>query len=98
LINSVNPFRPEGQKTTVFELLEQLNWEIPDVIALPDGILVNTAAFGKALTDLNETRLISRMPRLATIQAAGAAPFAAYYESGWGHFAPVAARTVCTPV
>ena len=58
LVNSVNPFRPEGQKTTVFELLEQLDWEIPDVIALPGGNLGNTAAFGKALTELHETRLI----------------------------------------
>jgi threonine synthase len=98
LVNSVNPFRPEGQKTTVFELLEQLNWEIPDVIALPGGNLGNTAAFGKALSELYETKLISRMPRLATIQAAGAAPFAAYYESGWDHFAPVEAETIATAI
>jgi threonine synthase len=98
LVNSVNPFRPEGQKTTVFELLEQLNWQIPDVIALPGGNLGNTAAFGKALSELYETKLISRMPRLATIQAAGAAPFAAYYESGWDHFAPVEAETIATAI
>ncbi|HEX3302119.1 MAG TPA: threonine synthase [Thermomicrobiales bacterium] len=98
LVNSVNPFRPEGQKTTVFELLEQLNWEVPDVIALPGGNLGNTAAFGKALTELYETRLIGRMPRIATIQAAGAAPFAAYYESGWDHFAPVQAETIATAI
>lgn len=98
LVNSVNPFRPEGQKTTVFELLEQLNWELPDVIALPGGNLGNTAAFGKALTELYESRVISRMPRLATIQAAGAAPFAAYYESGWDHFAPVQAETIATAI
>jgi threonine synthase len=98
LVNSVNPFRPEGQKTTVFELLEQLDWDIPDVIALPGGNLGNTAAFGKALTELYETKLISRMPRLATIQAAGAAPFAAYYESGWDHFTPVEAETIATAI
>jgi threonine synthase len=98
LVNSVNPFRPEGQKTTVIELLEQLGWEIPDVIALPGGNLGNTAAFGKALTELYETRLINRMPRLATVQAAGAAPFAAYYESGWDRFEPVAAETIATAI
>ena len=98
LVNSVNPFRPEGQKTTVFEMLEQLNWEIPDVIALPGGNLGNTAAFGKALTELYETRLISRLPRIATIQAAGAAPFAVYYESGWDRFEPVEADTIATAI
>jgi threonine synthase len=98
LVNSVNPFRPEGQKTTVFELLEQLDWEVPDVIALPGGNLGNTAAFGKALTELYETKVISRLPRLATIQAAGAAPFAAYYESGWDHYAPVEAETIATAI
>lgn len=98
LVNSVNPFRPEGQKTTVFELLEQLNWKIPDVIALPGGNLGNTAAFGKALTELYETKIISRMPRLATIQAAGAAPFAAYFENGWDTFVPVHAETIATAI
>ena len=62
LVNSVNPFRPEGQKTTVFEMLEQLDWQVPDVIALPGGNLGNTAAIGTALTELVETRLIERMP------------------------------------
>jgi threonine synthase len=98
LVNSVNPFRPEGQKTTVFEMLEQLNWDVPDVIALPGGNLGNTAAFGKALTELFETKLISRLPRIATIQAAGAAPFAAYYESGWDRFEAVEAETIATAI
>ena len=49
LVNSVNPFRLEGQKTIVIEMLEQLGWQVPDVIALPGGNLGNTAAFGKAL-------------------------------------------------
>ena len=82
LVNSVNPFRPEGQKTIVFEMMEQLEWQPPDVIALPGGNLGNTAAFGKALSELWELGLISRMPRLLTVQAAGAAPLV--------HGAPVA--------
>ena len=65
LVNSVNPFRLEGQKTIVFEMLEQLGWQIPDVIVLPGGNLGNTAAFGKALTELARDGLIDRMPRLA---------------------------------
>ena len=59
LLNSVNPFRLEGQKTIVFELLEQLGWQAPDWIALPAGNLGNTAAFGKALREARATGLIS---------------------------------------
>ncbi|MEA2528801.1 MAG: threonine synthase [Thermomicrobiales bacterium] len=98
LVNSVNPFRLEGQKTIVFELLEQLDWVIPDVIALPGGNLGNTAAFGKALSDLWNAGLIDRMPRLATIQAAGAAPFADYFASGFDRYRPVVAETVATAI
>lgn len=98
LVNSVNPFRIEGQKTIVIELLEQLGWRIPDVIALPGGNLGNTAAFGKALFDLHAAGLIERVPQLATIQAAGAAPFAAYFESGFDHYEPVKAETIATAI
>jgi threonine synthase len=98
LVNSVNPFRLEGQKTIVFELLEQLDWQVPDVIALPGGNLGNTAAFGKALSDLWNAGLIDRMPRLATIQAAGAAPFADYFANGFDAYRPVVAETIATAI
>src|SRR5215211_6368848 len=98
LVNSVNPFRLEGQKTIVFELLEQLDWLVPDVIALPGGNLGNTAAFGKALTDLHAAGLIDRLPRLATIQAVGAAPFVAYFENGFDAWEPVHADTIATAI
>jgi threonine synthase len=98
LANSVNPFRPEGQKTIVFEILEHLGWNPPDVIALPGGNLGNTAAFGKALSEAFQTGLIATLPRLVTVQAAGAAPFAAYYESGFDHYAPVEAETIATAI
>ena len=98
LVNSVNPFRLEGQKTIVFELIEQLGWQAPDVIALPAGNLGNTAAFGKALVELHRVGLIDRLPRLAVIQAAGAAPFAAYHASGYARFEPVVADTVATAI
>jgi threonine synthase len=75
LLNSINPFRLEGQKTIIIELMEQLEWQVPDWIVLPGGNLGNTSAFGKALHELAELRFIDRMPRLAVIQAAGAAPF-----------------------
>lgn len=98
LANSVNPFRPEGQKTIVFEILDDLGWEIPDVIALPGGNLGNTAAFGKALSEAYQVGLIAKLPQLVTVQAAGAAPFAAYYESGFDHYAPVQADTIATAI
>ncbi len=98
LANSVNPLRPEGQKTIVFEILDQLGWEIPDVIALPGGNLGNTVAFGKALSEAYQVGLVSRLPRLVTVQAEGAAPFAAYYESGFDHYEPVQAETIATAI
>lgn len=98
LVNSVNPFRIEGQKTIVIEMLEQLGWEIPDVIVLPGGNLGNTAAFGKALVDLHTTGLIDRLPRLMTIQAEGAAPFADYFDSGFDRYEAVKAETVATAI
>jgi threonine synthase len=98
LVNSVNPFRIEGQKTIVIEMLEQLAWEIPDVIVLPGGNLGNTAAFGKALVDLHATGLIDRLPRLMTIQAEGAAPFADYFESGFDRYEAVKAETIATAI
>jgi threonine synthase len=75
LLNSINPFRIEGQKTIVVEMLDQRDWNPPDWIVLPGGNLGNTAAFGKALRELHALGFIARMPRLAVIQAEGAAPF-----------------------
>ncbi len=98
LCNSVNPFRMEGQKTIVFEAMEQMGWQVPDWIALPGGNLGNTAAVGKALHEAYTVGLIDRVPGVATIQAAGAAPFAAYFESGWDVYEPVAADTIATAI
>jgi threonine synthase len=75
LLNSINPFRIEGQKTIIVELMDQRDWNPPDWIVLPGGNLGNTSAFGKALREMLELGLISKSPRLAVIQAQGAAPF-----------------------
>lgn len=72
LVNSVNPFRLEGQKTIMLRVLEALRWEVPDWIVVPGGNLGNSSAFGKAFHELHELGLIERMPRLAVINAAGA--------------------------
>lgn len=98
LLNSINPFRLEGQKTIVFEMLHQLDWELPDWIVLPGGNLGNSSAFGKALLDLKATGIITRFPRIAVIQAAGAAPFYAAYRAGFREYQPVRAETVATAI
>ena len=75
LLNSVNPYRIEGQKTCAIELMEQLAWEPPDHIIVPGGNLGNSSAIGKALIELRDLKLISRLPRVSIIQAQGANPF-----------------------
>jgi threonine synthase len=98
LLNSINPYRLEGQKTIVLEMLEQLGWMPPDWIVLPAGNLGNTAAFGKALREAHTWRLIPRVPRLAAIQAAGAAPFARSFDEGFARRHKVKAETVATAI
>lgn len=98
LLNSVNPFRLEGQKTIFIELLHQLRWELPDWIILPGGNLGNTAALGRALADLQATGLIERLPRVAVVQAEGAAPFYRYWRTGFRDYAPASAETVASAI
>jgi len=74
LMNSVNPFRLEGQKTIMYRILEALQWQTPDWIVVPGGNLGNTAAFGKAWSELECLGLVEKLPRLAVIQARGANP------------------------
>ena len=80
LVNSVNPFRLEGQKTIMLRILEALRWEVPDWIVVPGGNLGNVSSFGKAFFELMELGLIDRAPRLAVVNAAGADTFYQLYE------------------
>ncbi|MCC6363463.1 MAG: threonine synthase [Bryobacterales bacterium] len=90
LLNSINPFRIEGQKSIMVELMDQRDWRVPDWIVLPGGNLGNTSAFGKALREMKEWGLIDRLPRLAVIQAEGSAPFYEFLHKGAGAvFTPV---------
>jgi threonine synthase len=75
LLNSINPFRIEGQKTIMLEMLDQRDWREPDWVVLPGGNLGNVSAFGKGLREMLELGLIGRLPRLAVVQAEGSAPF-----------------------
>ena len=72
LVNSLNPFRLEGQKTIMFRIIEQLGWQVPDWIVVPGGNLGNSSAFGKAFMELKALGLIEKIPRLAVINAYGA--------------------------
>ena len=98
LLNSVNPWRVEGQKTIVLEALAQLAWDAPDWIALPAGNLGNTAAFGKALREAHALGLITKVPRLLAVQADGAAPFALSYRAGFRERHRVKAHTIATAI
>lgn len=98
LLNSINPWRVEGQKTIVLELLQQMNWDVPDFLVLPAGNLGNTAAFGKALREARALGLIDRVPRLVAVQAAGAAPFARSFAEGFATRYTVSADTIATAI
>ncbi|QJW98159.1 threonine synthase [Frigoriglobus tundricola] len=80
LVNSVNPFRLEGQKTIMYRVLEARGWEVPDWVVVPGGNLGNVSAFAKAFHELRALNLIPRLPRLAVINAAGADTFYQLHE------------------
>jgi threonine synthase len=98
VLNSVNPFRLEGQKSIVIEAIQQLRWEVPDWIVLPGGNLGNSAAFGKALKEMYELKLIDRIPRLAIMQAKGASPLYNAFTIEFEDYEPVKADTLATAI
>jgi threonine synthase len=99
LLNSVNPYRIEGQKTAAIELMEQLAWEPPDHIIVPGGNLGNSSAIGKALLEMRDLKLISRLPKLSIIQAHGANPFyRSVREFGGKKIEPMTADTLATAI
>jgi len=98
LVNSINPFRIEGQKTIIWELLQDLEWNAPDWIVVPAGNLGNTSAFGKALREAHTRGWIERMPRLASIQACGANPFYRSFTENFTTRHTVTAETVATAI
>lgn len=99
LVNSINPFRIEGQKTIVAEVMEQRAWVAPDYIVVPGGNLGNASSIGKGLEELKTLGLMERMPRLVVIQAEGASPFYRMMASGGGGLIPEEnPRTVATAI
>jgi threonine synthase len=98
LVNSINPFRIEGQKTIIWEMLQDLAWEPPDWIVVPAGNLGNTSAFGKALREAFAYGWITRMPRLASIQAHGANPFYRSYRESFATRHRISAETIASAI
>jgi threonine synthase len=97
VVNSVNPYRIEGQKTAAFVLLEQREWNPPDWVMLPGGNLGNTSALGKGFREARAIGLAKAMPRLGVVQAAGAAPFARAWRED-ADLVPVRAETDATAI
>jgi threonine synthase len=99
LVNSLNPFRLEGQKTIVCEILEQRDWRVPEYIVVPGGNLGNSSAIGKGLIELKQLGLINKFPKLVVIQAAGASPFYQMLSTGASDIVPVTQpRTEATAI
>lgn len=99
LLNSVNPYRLEGQKTAALELLEQLDWRVPDHVIVPGGNLANSSALGKAFLEMKDLGLIPRLPRISIIQAEGANPLVrTLREAGGKELVRVRAETMATAI
>jgi threonine synthase len=98
LVNSVNPYRVAGQQTVALEVLQQLGWRAPDWVVLPAGNLGNTSAVGAGLRAAHALGLVDRVPRVAAVQAAGAAPFARAFAEGFARRHAVEADTVATAI
>jgi len=92
VVNSINPYRIEGQKCAAFIMLEARAWNVPDWVVVPGGNLGNSSALGKGFREALALGLIERLPRIAVVQAQGAAPFVAVLDRG-GELIPVAAQT-----
>ena len=99
LLNSVNPYRLEGQKTPAFEIAEAFDWNVPDHLIVPGGNLGNSSALGKGFKELHELGLVARMPRISVIQAAGANPLSRSFAANKGTaLSPVEANTRATAI
>jgi threonine synthase len=99
LLNSMNPYRLEGQKTVAFEIMEQLDWEVPEHVIVPGGNLANSSALGKGFVELRDLGLIRTLPKISIIQAAGANPLVrTMRENGGKELVRVNAETRATAI
>jgi threonine synthase len=99
LLNSVNPYRLEGQKTPAFEIAEAFDWNVPDHLIVPGGNLANSSALGKGFREMKELGLVARVPRISVIQASGANPLVrSLAENQGASLQPVEAHTRATAI
>jgi threonine synthase len=99
LLNSVNPYRLEGQKTPAFEIAEAFDWNVPDHLIVPGGNLANSSALGKGFRELRDLGLVARLPRISVIQAEGANPLVrSLAENHGATLEPVEANTRATAI
>jgi threonine synthase len=99
LLNSVNPYRLEGQKTPAFEIAEAFDWNVPDHLIVPGGNLANSSALGKGFREMQELGLVARVPRISVIQAEGANPLVrSLAANGGATMEPVEAHTRATAI
>jgi threonine synthase len=99
LLNSVNPYRLEGQKTPAFEIAEAFDWSAPDHLIVPGGNLGNSSAMGKGFREMYELGLVAKMPRISVIQAAGANPLVrSFRDHQAASLEPVVADTRATAI
>ena len=97
LLNPINPFRIEGQKAIGMEIMQDLDWQVPDWIVLPGGNLGNNTAIAKGLLELRELGIIDQLPRIAVVQASGANPLYTAWSEGT-EIQPVKAETIATAI
>ncbi|GAA3761724.1 threonine synthase [Terriglobus aquaticus] len=98
LLNSVNPYRLEGQKTPAIEICEQLDWQVPDHVIVPGGNLANGSALGKGFAELKHLGFIHRVPKISVIQAEGANPLFQWFTNAEKMLRPVTADTRATAI
>ena len=98
LLNSVNPYRLEGQKTPAIEICEQMDWQVPDHVIVPGGNLANGSALGKGFGELKHLGFIDRVPKISVVQAAGANPLFQWFTNAEKHLHPVTADTRATAI
>ncbi len=98
LLNSINPFRIEGQKAIGYEILQQLDWEVPDWFVIPGGNLGNNSALSKGLQELYLLGIINKIPRIAVIQAEGSNPLSRMWKNNSGYIPLKNPETIATAI
>ena len=98
LLNSVNPYRLEGQKTPAMEIVEEMDWQVPEHLVVPGGNLANCAALGKGFMEMKQIGLIDRVPKISVIQAEGANPLYRWFNDASREMRAVTAETRATAI